>query len=126
MSNKRLISTLIASLVLTGCMVENVENEPENASEENGTTNNKSGPQLDDGEWEFSEELETKLIEALGKDPHEATEEELYEVLEDELLRQQYLDELYELLDLKVEDGLISRDEADAQKETMEFIFEEE
>ncbi|WP_431804052.1 hypothetical protein [Halobacillus andaensis] len=126
MSNKRLISTLIASLVVTGCMVENVENEPENASEENGTTNNKNGPQLDDGEWEFSEELETKLIEALGKDPHEASEEELYEVLEDELLRQQYLDELYELLDLKVEDGLISRDEADAQKETIEFIFEEE
>ncbi|MFC7321800.1 hypothetical protein [Halobacillus campisalis] len=79
-----------------------------------------------DGEWIMSHDLEIKIVEALGESPHEANEEALYNVLsKDDRLRDQYLTELYEVLDHKVKIGVITIDEANAQKETMEFIFDE-
>ncbi|GGF30646.1 hypothetical protein GCM10010954_32280 [Halobacillus andaensis] len=118
---------ILGSVFLIGCTSDSVDSEPTNKSEkEDEKTTEEHSAQLSDGEWEFSESLESNLEKALGKNPENATEEELYEVLDDESLREQYLNELYDLLELKVEDGLISLEEADAQKETMEFIFEEE
>ncbi|MCP3028029.1 hypothetical protein [Halobacillus sp. A5] len=125
MANKSLPILIILSLFLTGCMSGIVDTETVSREKENTDSTNESTAQLIGGEWKISKDLEAELAEALNKNPYEATEEELYEVLKDESLRQQYLEELYALLDLKVEDGLISVEEADAQKETMEFIFEE-
>ncbi|MFG6147914.1 hypothetical protein [Halobacillus sp. B23F22_1] len=113
---------ILGSVFLIGCTADSVESGPTNNSNKEANENHSA---QNDGEWEFSAYLANKLEKALGKDPQNATEEELYKVLDDESLREQYLNELYDLLELKVEEGLISTEEADAQKETMEFIFEE-